>query len=61
MDRAKIVSVSERVATPAGTFENCLKTEESTPLEPGREFKLYAPGVGLIRDGVLDLVSYTRR
>jgi len=62
MDRAEVVSVSERVTTPAGTFERCLKTEETTPLERGaREFKLYAPGVGLIRDGPLDLVSYTRR
>jgi len=58
MDRAQIVSVSERVTTPAGTFENCLKTEETTPLEPGdKEYKLYAPGVGLVRDGPLVLVS----
>jgi hypothetical protein len=62
MDRAEVVSVSERVTTPAGTFEKCLKTEETTPLErSAREFKLYAPGVGLITDGALDLVSYTRR
>jgi hypothetical protein len=49
------------VTAPAGTFEKCLKTEESTPLEPGREFKLYAPGVGLVADGSLVLVSYTTR
>lgn len=61
MDRAEIVSVSERVTTPAGAFENCLKTEESTPLEPGRETKLHAPGIGLVRDGSLVLVSYTKR
>jgi hypothetical protein len=61
MDRAEIVSVSERVTTPAGTFEKCLKTEETTPLEPGRESKLYAPGVGLVTDGSLVLVSYTKR
>jgi len=58
MDRAQIVSVTERVTTPAGTFEKCLKTEETTPLEPGdKEYKLYAPGVGLVRDGPLALVS----
>ena len=61
MDRAEVVSVSERVTTPAGTFEKCLKTEESTPLEPGREFKLYAPGIGLITDGSLVLISHTKR
>jgi hypothetical protein len=61
MDRAEVVSASERVTTPAGTFEKCLKTEETTPLEPGRESKLYAPGVGRVTDGPLILVSYTKR
>jgi hypothetical protein len=61
MDRAEVVSVSERVTTPAGTFEKCLKTKETTPLESGTEFKLYAPGIGLISDGELLLVSYTKR
>ena len=58
MDRAQVVSVSERLTTPAGAFEKCLKTEETTPLEPGdTEYKLYAPGVGLIQDGPLKLIS----
>jgi hypothetical protein len=62
MDRAQVVSVSERVTTPAGTFEKCLKTEETTPLEPrDKEYKLYAPGIGLVQDGSLVLVSYTKR
>lgn len=57
LDRAEIVSLSEVVQTPAGKFEKCLKTKETTPLEPDvREFKWYAPGIGLIRDGVLKLV-----
>lgn len=56
MDRARIVSVAERFECPAGTFENCLKTEESTPLERGHEFKYYAPGIGLVRDGACVLV-----
>jgi hypothetical protein len=59
MDRAEIISLSERVATPAGTFDGCLKTRETTPLEAfSREFKLYAPGVGLVQDGSLRLVSH---
>src|SRR5262245_41855163 len=59
MDRAEIVGVAETIATPAGEFKHCLKTEETTPLEPGvREYKYYAPGVGLIRDGSLKLVKY---
>ena len=62
MDRARVLSVSERVTTPAGTFDNCLKTEETTPLESGeRAFKVYAPGIGLAQDGPLVLVSYSKR
>ena len=34
---------------------------QSTPLEPGRESKLYAPGIGLVTDASLVLVSYTKR
>jgi hypothetical protein len=60
-DRAEIVSLSETVNTPAGTFKDVLKTEESTPLEPGvKEYKFYAPGVGLVRDGPLKLVSFKK-
>lgn len=58
MDRAEIVSVSETLKTPAGEFMNCVKTKETTPLEKGTEFKLYAPGVGLVKDGNLLLVKY---
>ena len=58
MDRAEIVSTSAMVQTPAGEFKNCLKVEETTPLEPGKkEYKYYAPGVGLVQDGSLKLVS----
>jgi len=59
MDRAKIVSVTKSQKTPAGEFSNCVRTEETTPLEPGSpEYKLYASGVGLIVDGDLVLVKY---
>jgi len=59
MDRAEIVSNTEKVTTPAGEFENCLKTLETTPLEPDeKEYKLYAKGVGLIVDANLKLVKY---
>ena len=59
MDRAEIVSLAATLKTPACTFEHCLKTEETTPLEPGeREAKHYAPGIGLIQDGAMKLVSY---
>lgn len=60
-DRAEVVSLTETLVTPAGKFTNCLKTKETTPLEPGaREYKLYAPGIGLIQDGDLRLTRYDR-
>lgn len=59
LDRAEIVSVSETLTTAAGTFERCVKTRETTPLEKfAREYKLYAPGVGLIQDGDMQLISH---
>jgi hypothetical protein len=60
-DRAEIVSVNEVLDTPAGNFQNVLKTEETNPLEPNeKEYKLYAPGLGLIQEESLKLVNYTR-
>jgi hypothetical protein len=59
LDRAEIVSLSETVKTPAGEFKNCLKVEETTPLEPGiKEYKYYAAAVGLVQDDSLKLVKY---
>ena len=48
-DMALVLSLSKTAEVPYGTFEGCLMTSEWTPLEPGaREFKYYAPGVGLV-------------
>jgi hypothetical protein len=63
-DEAKVVALDEAVTTPAGSFDGCLKTEDSNPLEEPVviEFKFYCPGVGLVREefpeGHLDLISY---
>lgn len=62
MDRAQIVSMSETRKTTAGEFKHCLKIEETTPLEPGvKEYKYYAPGIGLIQDGSLRLTKYGKK
>ena len=59
-DRAKIVSVNDTLETPAGMFSQVLKTEETNPLKPGeKEFKSYAPGIGLVQDEAIQLVNYT--
>lgn len=59
MDRAEIISMTETMNTPAGNFTGVLKTEETTPIEPkNKEYKYYAPGVGLIKDENLLLIKY---
>ena len=59
MDRAEIVSLEATLKTPAGEFKGCLKVAETNPLESGgKEYKLYAPGIGLIKDGPLLLVEH---
>lgn len=46
-DFAETVNLTQTVHVPAGTFRNCLKSKETTPLEPDLlEYKFYAPGVG---------------
>jgi hypothetical protein len=59
MDRAENISTTETLETPAGKFTSVLKTQETTPLEKAeKEFKYYAPGIGLIKDEGLLLVKY---
>jgi hypothetical protein len=59
MDRVEIQSDNDTLKTPAGDFHDCLKTEETTPLEAGvKEYKIYAKGIGIIKDGSLLLTKY---
>lgn len=58
MDRIEILSVSERMIVPAGTFEKCLHVRETSPIEKGlSDGKWYAPGVGCVKDGSMPLVK----
>lgn len=46
-DEGKILSLDEHVEVPYGTFDGCLQTEDTTPLEPDvLENKYYCEGVG---------------
>ena len=50
MDYAEVLAIDLEITGPAGTFKNVLKTFEGSTAEPDlREFKYYAPGVGMIR------------
>jgi len=58
----EVLSASETVTVPAGTYENCLKVKEV--LSDGAiEYKFYAKGVGCVREvpegGDLSLKSHT--
>jgi hypothetical protein len=62
MDRAEVVSLTEKLEVPAGKFENVLKVEETTPLEPKeRSNKYYARGIGLLKDGGCKLVKHGKK
>jgi hypothetical protein len=59
MDRAEVISLTASLKTPAGIFENCLKTQEGSALKPReKEFKIYAPGIGLLKDGDMLLTKH---
>lgn len=46
-DMAKVISVNETVTVPAGTFSDCIKTEDWNPLVPGPvAHKYYCREVG---------------
>lgn len=58
-DRAENVSTNQPFQAANEKFRNCLKTKETTPVEPDSiEYKLYAPGVGLVQEGHLKLVKH---
>ena len=62
MDRAEIISLEEKMSTPAGTFENCIHVVETSALEKGmRDHKWYAAGVGPVKDGEMVLVQYGKK
>jgi uncharacterized membrane protein YkoI len=46
-DMADVLAFGERVQVPYGSFTDCLKTRDWTPLEPDAdEYKYYSPEVG---------------
>lgn len=61
-DKSEVLAVGETVTAPAGTYSDCVKTRDYTPLEPGiEETKWHCAGVGLVREegdgSVNELVS----
>jgi len=61
LDRAEILSLSEKVVTPSGTYENCVRVVETSDTEKWlHDHKWYARGVGQVKDAEMDLVSVKR-
>lgn len=60
----EVVSVSETVTVPAGTWTNCVKIREKAS-DGATEYKFYAPGIGCVKevesDGELPLKSHVIR
>jgi hypothetical protein len=53
-DLARVVSLDESVTVPQGSFDQVLKTEEWTPLQPKLlENKFYARGVGVVLERLI--------
>ena len=67
-DRADVLALGESVTVPYGTFSDCLKTYDYTPLDPNaKEHKYYCKGVGFVTletslegDERTELVSVTK-
>jgi hypothetical protein len=59
-----VVSLSEKVQTPAGTYDNCIKVQEKLA-DGAIEYKYYAKGMGVVREqpaeGDVLLTSHTTR
>jgi hypothetical protein len=55
---ATVIRRGRTVTVPAGTFENTITVRDFNPLDGSRATKVYAPDVGLIVDGPLDLIDY---
>ena len=48
-DVGLVTCLDEAVTVPYGSFRHCVRTDDTTPLEPGvLEQKFYAPNVGLV-------------
>ena len=59
LDQAEVLSEHNEVTVPAGTFTDVIEILDTNLLDPESEgdIKLYAPGVGLIKDEALELIE----
>src|SRR5262245_3146786 len=60
MDRAEIMSVNVELKTPAGTFKNCVRTRDTSAIESDVSEKIFAPGVGQVKDDEFELAEIVK-
>jgi hypothetical protein len=65
-DRSKVVATGLTITVPAGTFKDCIETEDFDPIGKTTQRKIYCPGVGLLREayaegGSVELVEREAR
>ena len=54
-DMGEVLDLDASVTVPFGSFNGCLKTKDTTPLEPAvDEEKFYCPGMGLVNTDDLE-------
>lgn len=60
-DQGENARMGFAIAVPAGTFTDCVQVDETNPLSssPGKDVKIFCPGVGIVRDEELELVEIT--
>jgi hypothetical protein len=57
-DKSEVLAVGEAVTVPAGTYPDCVRTRDYTPLEPGvDETKWHCRGAGLVKETGADAVN----
>jgi hypothetical protein len=54
----KVIDTGLKVVTPAGTFTSCLRTKAKGATES--KAKVFAPGIGLVKDGQFTLVKISQ-
>jgi hypothetical protein len=57
MDRAENIKMGLTIDVPAGHYTDAVKVRETSPLESSKGTKIYAPGIGLVVDGMIQLVE----
>lgn len=65
-DRSTVLAAGTRITVPAGTYQDCIETEDFDPIKKIKQKKVYCRGVGLVREvyddgGLIELIEIETR